>query len=440
MKTSNLSTNEETTDETEFFKFESEFATALELFTITYEDNENVINAIVSFNPPTNTSEHIIEKGDEGKVVTTTGGVLLGKMSFKMTADEFDISGFSLVEDTNSPTTGIKINLNIIEAFENQSTFRFTDQTLSKDATLSNIVVSSGEIDEEDATNSTYKEYPLTPEFNKETLDYEIKLLEYIDTMRIKVVKTDENATMKIKVPKRDEDNKLVYDSDGTTIIYEEKDLDSGQPFEFVLNKLGEPDTQITVVVTAEDTDITKSYQIVIKRPYGILKGQIYTSPTENTTGTFKSDIRIYKSEEVKTLIDWETIQNGVEDDIHDKLLTLNSLNYTTNDDGTYQIYIVPGTYDILLDKPGYLDHIYKTRIIQAEEVIDLGYKELIAGDVNKDGSIQILDLSELMSIFGIDNVNPNYNVKYDFNEDGEVQILDLSFLMSDFSETRKVE
>ena len=52
-----------------------------------------------------------------------------------------------------------------------------------------------------------------------------------------------------------------------------------------------------------------------------------------------------------------------------------------------YEIYVIPGTYDILLDKPGYLDHIYTKQTVNEGETIDLGEKELKAGDINKDRS-----------------------------------------------------
>lgn len=295
-----------------------------------------------------------------------------------------------------------------------------------------------GEVDEQDIDNSTYKEYDLTPNFDKDTLQYELTLLEYLDNMDITATKSNENSSMKIKIPKRNDGN-LIYDTDGITILYEEKEIQNMAPFEITLNKLGEPDTKITVIVTAEDEVTTKEYEITIKRPYGTLKGQVYTSPTA-ATGIYKSDIRLYSSSEVSTIIDWFAVVSGTTDDIHDKLLTLNSQNYVTNDDGTYEMYVIPGTYDILLDKSGYLDHIYTSKQVVEGAVVDLGNKELYAGDVNKDGSIQIADLSLLMSVFGTTQADSDYDAKYDFNDDLEIQIADLSVLMANFSMSETIE
>lgn len=425
----------------EYFKFENEFENALEMFTVNDTDYDNVIRAIISFYPPVEGSEHIIEKdGIDGKVVTTAGGVLLGKMSFKMLTDQFDISGFELVTNTSSPQTGVKVNLDAKTCFEAPPTFRFADVTASKDADLTNIVLSSGENNEDVPEESTYKEYDLTPTFDKETKNYEVILLEYLDAIDITATQSDTNATMKISIPKHDEDGNLVYEDDGTTIMYEEKELKNGIPLEVILNKLGEPDTKLTINVTAEDGATKNTYEVLIKRPYGIIKGNVYTPHTTATTGTYKSDIRIYKSDDVATVIDWSTIVSGATDDVHDKLLTLKSQDYITEDDGTYEIYVIPGTYDVLLDKGGYLDHIYTSKTVNEGDTIDLGQKELLAGDLNKDGSIEISDLSLLLNLFGIESADSMFDSIYDFNEDSVIDISDLSILLSDYLETRCIE
>ena len=197
LATSNLLTNVETDDEMEYFKFENEFESALEMSTMNDTSNDNVIRAVFSFYPPVNETEHIIVKdGVDGKVITTTGGVLLGKMSFKMLTNQFDISGFELVTNTSSPQTGVKVNLDAKTCFEAPPTFRFSDETSSNDADLTNIVLSSGKNNEDEPEESTYKEYDLTPTFDKETKNYEVVLLEYIDAIDITATQSDANAKM----------------------------------------------------------------------------------------------------------------------------------------------------------------------------------------------------------------------------------------------------
>ncbi|MCI9366445.1 MAG: hypothetical protein HFJ54_08115 [Clostridia bacterium] len=139
-------------------------------------------------------------------------------MSFQITApeeEEFETSWFSLVPDTeHSPNTGIKINLDITTYYQKQSTFRFTQDIKPKEVYLSNLTVSREIEDTENAGSTVTKNYPLTPIFEKETLKYELELLEYIDTLDVTATKEVESSTLKIKIPKRDENGKLIYEAD----------------------------------------------------------------------------------------------------------------------------------------------------------------------------------------------------------------------------------
>ena len=273
LKPSSLDTNEvivtdpdKTTDATmTYFKFETEFKNNLQLIRVPYKETtivdgnevetirDDVIRAATAFNPPVNPTEHMVNTPN-GMTVQTTGGVKLGKMSFQMTADVFDISWFNLVQANTSPKSGIKVSVDETNKLEEQFRFIFTDKTASKDADLTNIKISHGTVDTENPDNSTYKEYPLTPTFDKDTLEYQIELREYIDDIDLEIKKSDEKSKVKIKVPKRDEETgELVYEADGTTIIYEEKDIEDSTPLNIVINELGKPDTELAITVTAED-------------------------------------------------------------------------------------------------------------------------------------------------------------------------------------------
>ncbi len=294
-----------------------------------------------------------------------------------MITDNFDVSEFNLVENLSySPNTGIKIDYTAQESYQAQSTFRFTDATASKDASLKDLIVSSGTKDGEE---HTYKEYELTPTFDKEVKEYEITLLEYVDKMNITAIQNNEKATMKVKHPKRNEDGNIVYETDGTTIVYEEKELLNNTEYMITLNELGKEDTNITILITAEDGKTTDEYKIKIKRPYGTIKGKIYTAPTASTTGKYIATVRVYKSEDVSKIINWSEVTPGTDDIVHKDLMTLTSNNIKTNDDGTYEIYVIPNKYDILLDKAGYLDDVYIERQVDEGNIVDLGESELIA-------------------------------------------------------------
>ena len=371
---SNIESNEITDDETEYFKFVGEFENTLELFTIPYDGIGEGINAVVSFQPPVTESEHIMQVGTSGgRVVDTENGVLLGKMSFQMKADEFDKSWLSLQTSTeSSPKTGISINIDGSSKYEEQSTFRFTDKTASKNANLSNIVLSSGIKNEVTPEQSTYKEYSLTPEFEKNTLNYEYELLEYMDEMNITAILEDTKASIKLKVPKRDEENNIQYEKDGTTILYEEKEINNNEANKIILNKLGEPDTKVTIIVTSEDGQTNKEYTITIKRPYGTVKGKIFTEPTSFTTEKHIAEVLAYLESDVEEKVNWESAINNTKNGKSDDLNTVfrgdkensvigieekNKIN--TKDDGTFEVYLIPGKYTLLIDKKGYLDQYY---------------------------------------------------------------------------------
>ena len=402
------------------------------MFTIEYSGEGNGIRAIFSFNPPVEEREHIIDKEGIGKVVNTDGGVLLGKMSFQMTADVFDATWFNLVatEDT-SPRTGIKINIDGTHYYEEQSTFRFTDETASKDSSLSNLIVSTGEIDKTEPDKSTYKEYEYTPTFNKETFNYELKLYEYIDTMDIKAITTDSNATMKIKVPKRDKNNKLVYDTDGTTIIYEEKDIESNAPFKLTLNKLGEPDTVITIITTAEDTKTQSNYELVIKRPYGTIKGSVQLGEnlrksTELTYGIdldYLSDIKIYKYKD----INWEELLNGLISFDDFDLINPQTQGISNKEDGSYELFVIPGVYDTYMETKGFTQCVVTQINVNENEIVDIGSNILYEGDVVRDGVIDLNDLTMEGDLLRSQVGDGKYQEYYDFHKKGMVNLDDLT-------------
>lgn len=399
LQPSNLKTNEKTNNTLEYFEFEEEFKQALQYSTIPYEGEGEGIRGTIAFRPPVSESEHIIDKEGIGKVVNTDGGVLLGKMSFQMTADVFDVGWFHLVENKEDyPHTGIKINIDGIKNYQAQSTFRFTDEILSKDASLSNLMLSTSQVDGE----VTEKEYKLTPTFNKDTLNYELTLLEDIDTMKLKAIQNDAKATMKVKLPKIDE----------------EKEIQNNIPLEFTLNKLGEEDTKITIIVTAENGKTTKEYTITIKRPYATIKGSIHTI---NVNDMHIADIKLYDNKEK---IDWENLQGHDELDLIETITTVK-----TNEDGTYEIKVIPGTYDVLIDKKGYLDYIVTEIAINENNEIDLGNIELIPGDVNKDGIVEGEDLTYITIYYDVIEGEQSYDESYDLNEDGIIEGEDLTYI-----------
>lgn len=362
-----------------------------------------------------------------GKKVVTGSSVCLGKVSFQLMSGDFDIADFALLPDADTiPHTGIKINIDILTAYEKESTFRFTDATASKDATLSNLIVSNLD----DDTLSDYKEYTLNPAFTSSDLNYEIELMEYIDEIFIRPKINDATATMKIKYPKRDVDDKLVYDSSGTDIEYEENDATDDTPFGIRINKLGEPDTEITIIVTAGDGRTIEEYKVVVKRPYGTIKGSIQLG--NNLRDSMDISYGIYVEYIANATIypsgvfDWDGILLRTS-----SLSDLDSIDYITQtqsdkDDGSYELYVIPGQYDLLLEKPGFLANVVADITISEGEVIDLTNRILLEGDVDRSGIIDLDDIVRIVAVSDSVDGDGVYDEIYDFGKKGYVSIDDL--------------
>lgn len=81
-KLSDVTTNEVTNNCEKYFKFENEFLDVLEFFDIDYRGLGDGVEAMVSFTPPINTSEHVIEKENVGKLIHTRRFIIIRKIKF----------------------------------------------------------------------------------------------------------------------------------------------------------------------------------------------------------------------------------------------------------------------------------------------------------------------------------------------------------------------
>jgi len=369
-----------------------------------------------------------------------------------LTDDVLDITGFSLEPDEElALNTGIVTNIDVVNRYEAESTFRFIDGTASSDASLSNIIISSGIENIEDPTLSTYKEYELIPTFSNEELNYEIEILEYIDLVNLKLELSDENASVKLKVPKRDEENNLIYDEDGITILYEEKEVDVLGNTEIILNKLGEQDTEIIIEVTAEDGVTVKEYTVKIRKPYGIIKGKSILADFDNESivnNYFEiygveinnqSTVNIYNKDKVE----WKKILNIYSGELltYEEIESIEKVTSSKTDlDGTFEIYVIPGEYDIQVTRLAYLDYVYDNVIINENDVIDMGIVNLKAGDIDRNGVIAGEDVKLVKSVMGMENTDSEFKENWNPTQIGAVIGEDLKYVKQNMDEIFHIE
>lgn len=397
-----------------FFTFSNDFGKYMDMFSLENTKGElrNVFSLLGS-TERTGTNEYLKTDATTGDYVEITGDVLIGKMTFKMLSDaKVTTSTISLKSATTSPTTGIKLNIDGTDNYQAESLFEFTLALASENANLSNLVTTP--------TNIT--------NFDKATLDYNLKLTDDISKITVTPTTEDTKSTVKINIPATDSSGNIIYDAN-KKVTYIDKDATSGTAFDVALADLAGEDIKITITVTAEDLKHTNVYTITIHKAYATIKGSIVTN---NVAGIHKADIKIYKSD---TAIQWSDMVG------HDELDTITPFKTkATEDAGTYEIKIVPGTYDLLIDKPGYEDYIVTEIKISENEEVDLGEVNLIAGDVNKDGVVELEDMSYINNNYDSTKGDGKYEEKYDFTGDEIVDLEDLSLINNNYDKQKTIK
>ena len=436
VKPSKVSDNSYVTilDGEESFQFENMFSPYMGYFTLSVDDGEyrcvmdlEVDNKEVSDNPYIQLNDF-----DEYEVNTyEDGGVLLGRMSFRLEEGAtIDNETFALKPDSNSPLSGIRIvqktgkEITDTDSYNDPSVFKFT--VMNTDASLKNIDYGFFNYNEEkEKPELEYQKLDIdNPDEEEENLSiYKITLNDYLDNISLKIEKSDPNAKVKI----------------------DEEEIDTSTTKELVLNKLGEEDTIINIVVTAQDETTQHTYRLVIHRPYAKIYGSIVTPPTTKSDedSRYKANIRVYDAKVVNEKINWDEYMtvSGDGDDLHSKITEIDSLNYETKDNGTYEIYVIPGTYHILIDKPAYLDCLYINKTLVEGQELDLGNKTLIVGDLDKNGLISISDYSIVYSIYNASDPEELYtkNKDFDFNEDLTIDVSETSYIFSNYLNMREI-
>ena len=217
----------------------------------------------------------------------------------------------------------------------------------------------------------------LSPEFDKSVTQYSLHLTQRQDTLEINAVPEDETAT--------------IVSGTGTYNITEE-------------------DTRIIIMVKAENEKLRAYIIDVTKEPKTetIIRGKV---TTENVNNIHTANIKVYKDNELK--YEEKTKQNG-----------------------SYEIYVVPDTYKVIISKEGYLNITIEDILIESiEQEVTLDSYKLVAGDVVESGEIELDDMVALNDKHGetITDANKKEMAKYDLNEDGIVNKLDRDILKENY-------
>ena len=400
-----------------------------------------MVYSILGEDERTGTNDYYKEETANQPIVEVTDEAIIGKISFQM-EDGIAITtdDIKLKTGSTSPTTGIKVVTSESNNYQAQSLFEFTLDLKSKNANLKKIEISNGNNEE-----GNYRNYDLNPTFDKDTLEYETKILEYVDSVDLKMQTEDAKSTIKIKYPKKDENGKTEKDSNGD-IVYEEKQItDTSQEIQekIGLNELGEEETIIEITVTAEKQEIQKTYKIHIKRPYGKIKGKIQLGDglkesmdgSYGITMNYAADLRIYKQGQVN----WDDIIPGnlSLDDVDSEQTEKTT---KSDDDGNYEIYVIPGKYDFYAERQGFLADITTKITINENDEIDLGTKILYEGDADRSGIIDLNDTIEIVNSMGASEGDSTYSERYDFGQKGYVSLDDMVSVVGNLYKTIKIQ
>jgi Leucine-rich repeat (LRR) protein len=100
--------------------------------------------------------------------------------------------------------------------------------------------------------------------------------------------------------------------------------------------------------------------------------------------------------------------------------------------DGTFTFFAPAGSgYTLKVTKPGYLSYTVKNLTLTEGEVIETVDMRQMAGDINGDGVVNAIDLTQLLSEF---NRAPQKYFYADIDGNGMVNAIDLTYLLAGFN------
>jgi len=393
LQPSSIEDNSYTDDYLEYFQFENGLGNNMDAFGIS-DDESTMLFMVGVLDDEETENKYIVEKAGVGKVLDSTQeDVLIGKMSFRSKSKTLTEDAITLKQsDDEIPKTGIKVMANQYDYYENQKMFKFTLSLVSTNAKLSNLTTNLKEIKNFD--RNTY-EYTIQIPANKEI---------------ITVLPTPEHETSIVTI-------------NGQTV-----DISTGMEVDIPEFSAFNNISYIEILVTAEDGKASQKYTLKIEKLGGFIQGEV---STVNTTGTHNANIKIYRSD---LYIDWKKISSTEleEYEIESQI--------DTQETGDFEVILPIGKFDVLIDKPGYLDYVIKGVEIYQQHTTKIGTKQIMPGDIDKDGVVKATDQKALLSVYGKSSTSPEYDIKYDYIEDNVIKATDYNIFLRYYGRTKVVE
>ena len=243
------------------------------------------------------------------------------------------------------------------------------------------------------------EDFKLNPAFNSTTYNYEVEVPFEYDTLNLKAEKASENDRVVYKVGEEEIDSTSYKLPEGKTIVT----ID-------VYGELGELDSTYTVGITRKEKVI---------RTY--ISGKILT---ENVNNIHESKVVIYNSADKSKVAETTTQKDGT---FKIEMLARNQSQTSEPNE------VLNKKYDVEVTKNGYLTYKVTNVTLTEGDNSSIGTYNLIAGDVDKSGVIELDDMVYINEYFGvvINDANLSTMGIYDLNGDKKVDSLDREIVKS---------
>ncbi|QPB84265.1 hypothetical protein CWC22_015255 [Pseudoalteromonas rubra] len=124
----------------------------------------------------------------------------------------------------------------------------------------------------------------------------------------------------------------------------------------------------------------------------------------------------------------------GIAGDFIYVTLYINGQRVTINPDGSFSVCVGLGEVTMSLSAPGHLTAEKQITLTAGQADIDFGQIPLAGGDSNGDNVIDIADLTQLLGAYrSVDGQHNGYVMAADFNRDGAINLQDLTLLGANF-------